>query len=116
MRWLIYMILVLPAVAHAEVMDKEFALSTVLLWTLLGALMIFWSARFKPLALVGTIPIVFGFFALHLPELLDPYVGPAIRSEAGPLYVIASWTGPMLILGALILGRAMRPRHAKPDI
>jgi hypothetical protein len=116
MRLLICLFPFLPAIAYAEVLDKEFSFSTVLLWTALGVLVVFFSARFKPVVLAAAMPVLVGFFALHLPELLDPQVGNAIRSEAGPLYILLSWVGPALICGALIMGLILRSRHAKSEI
>ena len=112
----LYLLALLPAIAHAEVMDKEFPFSTVLIWTLVGAVAVFCSARFKPLMLAAAIPILGTFFTAHVSELLDPYVGPAIYAEAGTFYVLVSWAGPVIVCGALICGLTLRSHRAKADI
>ena len=114
-RLLLSLVLLSPSAVYAEVMDKEFSFWTVLLWTVLGVLAVFCSARYKPLVLAGVAPILIGFFALHLPELVDPSVAPAIRSEAGLLYVLISWTASVLLCGALIAGLILRGRRARSD-
>src|SRR4051812_47171164 len=108
MRLCFLMIAWLPSVAYAEVMDKEFAFSTVALWTFAGAAVVLWSARFKPWVLAVVLPAVVGFFSVHLPELADPHVGPAIRAEAGSMYVFVSWAAPVLIVAALGVGMRWR--------
>jgi hypothetical protein len=45
---------------------------------------------------------------MHLSELLDPHVGPAVLREAGPLYVGISWAFPFVVIVALIAGLRLR--------
>ena len=106
----------IPALASAEVMDKEFALPVVAGVGLIAVVMAFAAARWLPWALVVVVPAVAYAFALHLSELVDPYVGPAILREAGPLYVGVSWTLPILAVVAVIVGIAMRRARANAAI
>jgi hypothetical protein len=66
--------------------------------------------------LAAAIPVLIGFFALHLMELTDSQVAKAIYAEAGTTYIVVSWAGPLVICAALIAGLVLRSRHAKSDI
>jgi len=105
--------LLLPTWAQAEVLDKEFSFSTLIAVAVIGAIVAFWVARRRPWLLVGLLPAVGIFFAAHLSELVDPFVGPAMALEGGRAYVIASWTSPLLIVAAVVAGYVLRVHHAK---
>nr|WP_315490794.1 hypothetical protein [uncultured Rhodoferax sp.] len=105
--------LLLPIWARAEVLDKGFSLPTLLAVAVVAAIVVFWVARRQPLALAGLLPIVGMFFGLHLSELVDPFVGPAMALEGGKTYVIASWGSPLLVVAAAVVGYVLRARHAK---
>ena len=109
-------ILLLPSVAFAEVMDKEFSLGTVGAGVFLCTLFVFVAARYRPAALVVALPIAAWFFLMQLSEITDRWVGPTISSEAGHLYVWLSWSGPVFSLFALCLGlwRRNRVLRARP--
>ena len=109
---LISMLLLSPVVS-AEVMDKEFAYSTVLAWGVLGTIVSFAASRWAPWFLVLAAPVIAAFFIAHLSELADPHVGPAILQEAGLAYVVMSWAFPVLIVVAVIFGLAVRHRVRK---
>jgi hypothetical protein len=113
-RTLFLATLLLPTWARAEVLDKEFSLPTLLTVAVVAAIVAFRVARQQPWALAGLLPIVGTFFWLHLSELLDPFVGPAMVLEGGQTYVIASWGSPLLVVGAAVIGLVLRVRHAKP--
>lgn len=104
---------VFPTWARAEVLDKEFSFATLLAVAGVGAIVAFWVSRRQPWALAGLLPLVGIFFGLHLSELLDPSVGPAMALEGGLAYVIASWGGPLLIAFAAVVGYVLRARHVK---
>ena len=110
---IILLIALFPVLGHAEVMDKEFSLFTVIFWGLLGALLVFLAARLKPWLLLVLLPVVGSFFYLQLTELMDPYVGPAIATEAGRLYIFISWAAPVLVLVTGIAGFVWRRRNVK---
>lgn len=114
MRALLAIFLALvPTLGHAEVMDKEFSLSAVLLWGFIGGVLVFLAARFKPLLLLILVPVIGLFFFGHLSELMDPYVGPAMAAEAGQFYVLISWAAPVLVLVGGGLGFVLRHRNVK---
>ena len=104
-----------PVLGHAEVMDKEFSLVTVLLFGLIGALHVFLAARFKPLLLIVFLPAIGLFFFGQLSELMDPYVGPAMAAEAGQFYVFVSWAAPALVLVGGGVGLVRRRRNVKAN-
>ena len=99
---------VFPAPAWAEVMDKEFALPIVAAVGLVGAVAAFAAGRWMPWALTVVAPATAVFFFMHLSELLDPHVGPAVLREAGRLYVGISCAFPLLVIVALIAGLRLR--------
>ena len=105
-----------PGIACAEVMDKEFSLSALVFWALLGPTITFLAARYRPRLLVATVPVLAAFFSLHLTELNDPFVGPAMRSEASAGYLLLSWAGPVLVLGCGLAGVFLRRRNARAGI
>jgi hypothetical protein len=109
----VILLALLPILGHAEVMDKEFSLVTVLLWGLIGALLVFLSARLKPLLLFVLLPAIALFFFGHLSELINPYVGPAMASEAGQFYVFISWVAPAVVLVSGGVGFAIRRCNVK---
>jgi hypothetical protein len=102
--------LLLPlALGRAEVMDKEPSLTLVLGVVIAGAVGAFFASRYRPW-LLGVVLLVVGvFFAGQYAELLDPAVGPAIRREAGILYVLMSWSG--LFIAGAVIGLLIRRRH-----
>jgi hypothetical protein len=110
---IILFIALLPVFGHAEVMDKEFSLSTVIFWGLFGGLLAFFVARFKPWLLLVLLPVVGSFFYLQLTEIMDPYVGPAIASEAGRSYIFISWVAPVFVFVSGSAGLVWRRRNVK---
>lgn len=94
-------------------MDKEFSLFTVVIWGLLGGLLAFFAARLKPWLLLALLPVVGSFFYLHLSELMDPYVGPAIATEAGRFYIFLSWAAPVFVLVSGSAGFVWKHRNVK---
>ena len=73
------------------VMDKEWPLSFVLAGFLGVGVIGFLVCRKWPLAAALFFPLLsYGGLRQGL-ELADPYVGPAMRAEAGVSYVILSW-------------------------
>ena len=114
MRQLLFIaILLAPAFAGAEVLDKEFSLSTVAGVASLSSVGAFWAARRCPWALAILLPITGIFFWLHLSEFLDPFIGPAMEAEGGVDYLIASWLAPLVVTVAAAFGSVLRFRSAK---
>jgi len=102
-----------PVAARAEVLDKEFSLWVVACWAVASAIGSFLAALHRPSLLALVVPVFGGFFVAHLSELLDPFVGPAIVAEGGLPYVLASWSGPALLVAGCALGFAARVRRGK---
>lgn len=105
--------LLLPTWARAEVLDKEFSLPMLLAMAVVAAIVAFQVARRLPWVLAGLVPIVGLFFGLHLSELLDPFVGPAMALEGGQTYVVVSWVSPLFVVAAAVIGFVLRVRRAK---
>jgi hypothetical protein len=99
-----------PAVARAEVMDKEPSLLAVWVVTLLVTSVCFVLARFRPWLLVLAIPVTALLSVSNLSEVTDSLVGPAIQREAGFAYVASSWASPILALVGLFAGLWLRKR------
>ena len=75
----------------------------------------FFVARFKPLLLFIFLPVVGLFFFTHFSELVDPYIGPAMATDAGRFYVFSSWAAPVLVLIGGGLGCVLRRRNVKAN-
>ena len=91
-----------PALASAEVMDKEPTLLS--LWSsalLLGVVGFFAWRRNVNLGAIATLAAAVRVWGFHF-ELTDPHVGSAIRQEAGHGYVLQAYAG-MLTCAALHL-------------
>jgi len=96
----------------AEVMDKEPSLPFVLALFLGIAVMGYLLTRYRrwllPIPLLAA-----GFFAWgQVGELQDPFVGPAIRAEAGMSYVILSYAVMLCAIALPIVGAAHRRRRS----
>lgn len=103
----------IPIHVHAEVMDKQQPLLAIVLWGLLGALCVFLTARFKPWLLLVLGPVVGALMYLQISALMDPYVGPAITTEAGLLYVVVSCATPVLVFVGGCAGFVWRCRKVR---
>jgi len=106
----LFAMLLVPSLASAEVMDKEFGLLAVLGWALLGGVATFCAARWLPWALAIALPPIALFFASQFSELLDPHIGPAMLQEAGQNYVVISWLSSLVVIAALTYGLLVRCR------
>ena len=99
--------------AQAEVMDKEPSLYEIFAWAIIGGGLGFVAWRFRWwLGLVATVFIVPYFIALHR-ELRDPFAGPAIRAEAGLVYVWGAHVATVLFVAAHILGSGLWLRRRR---
>jgi len=106
-------LIVAPAIASAEVMDKEAGFPELILDGAFGVLGAYFAARYRPWFLLALLLYPGLFFMAHLMELLDPSVGPAIRIEVGSLYWLywgLSWFAPAATLVAGLLGYVARRR------
>jgi len=110
-----FFLLLLPAAAHAEVMDKEFSAAIVWAWAIAPAAIAFFAGRYRAWLLLLAVPPPVAFYVAQLLEVTDRSVGPAIAHEAGPLYVFASWAGPFALVLGVLLGLAVRRRPGPPN-
>jgi hypothetical protein len=85
-------------------MDKEPALATVWILGVLGGLAGLLALRVRWWLLIVTLPLPFLFFLAMLAEVSSPDVGPAIRAEAGNIYVVSVYAGSILVLVGHTLG------------
>jgi len=107
-----FVALVFPALASAEVLDKEFSLQALLIANAVGAVLCYWTTRLRPGFLAVLLPLAALLFWVHVSELLDPHVGPAMATEGGMQYVAASWAAPAVFAVACILGFLKRARRS----
>ena len=73
-----------------EVMDKEPSLSTIWLMYVALGLCGFFLGRFRRWFIVAPAVLILVLAARQLSEWFDPFVGPAMRQEAGALYFVQS--------------------------
>ena len=94
----------LPAALLLEVMDKEPGAAALGLQALLLGTAGYFAGRYRPrwLALV----VGLARFALWswVSELRDPFVGPAMRREAGPTYIGVGYASFAAIVFASLAG------------
>jgi hypothetical protein len=91
-------------VAQAEVMDKEPTLLQTWALALVGGGLALGVARFRWWlgAIIGLLPAAY-FIGLWQ-EVHDPFVGPAIRLEAGASYVRSSALAAVVWIGLAAIG------------
>lgn len=101
--------------ALLEVMDKELPLQIVLAWTFIPSSLAFLAAWKRPWLLWIIAPISALFSFGQISELLDPFVGPAMRAEAGLSYLCLSWSSPFILATAIAVGFSLRrsPRMSR---
>src|ERR1700752_1224815 len=83
--------MILTAAIRVEVMDKEWPLWFVLLSLVGLGLVGMFVCRKWPATIVLVLALASLVGSRQLMELGDPYIGPAIRHEAGLLYVTLSY-------------------------
>ncbi len=113
-KWLVTfsLLLVSTCSVHAEVMDKEPSLGSVVLWGIIGSLVVILSVRFKPWLLLLSLPIPALYFLGLILEIKDPYVGPAILNEAGAIYIYSAYLLSALLIFSPFIGMIWR-KHNK---
>lgn len=111
MNRLYLLVFIVPAMARAEVMDKEASLGTLWIWAVVSSVVLFLAARFRPKLLLVAAPLPVLFFCGQLLEVMDPFVGSGILREAGPIYVASSWVAPVVALCGLVAGILARRRY-----
>jgi len=97
---------------YAEVMDKEPTITAIWAWALLGGALsvLAWRWRWWFGAIVSMV-VLSGTYGVYL-EISDPFVGPAIRKEAGQGYIgqfyFSALLGCVLQLFAVYSGMKVR--------
>lgn len=104
-------LLVLPAVARADVLDNAPSLVLLLAVVLVGTVGALLTARYRPALLAVVLAFVGLFFAMQYTQLLDPTVGPDLRAEAGAFYTFVSWSGLLFVVAGGAIGYWLRHRH-----
>ncbi len=98
-----------------EVMDKEWPLWQVLAVFLGLGLVGMLLCRKWPMTALVILPLIILLGIAHAEELNDPFVGEAIRREAGVRYVVLSYLAITGSLGLLALGTIQGwARHRRP--
>jgi hypothetical protein len=95
----VLLVMVVSRVAHAEVMDKEPTLLQTWAFSLIGGGLALGAARFRWWlgVIIGLLPAA--YFIDLWQEVRDPFVGPAIRHEAGASYVWFSAIAAVVWIG-----------------
>ena len=83
--------LLYPAAASAEVMDKEPSSTGMLLGAVLVVGASIALAKMKWWSSLAILPFSDAYAVAIMQEIHDPYVGPAIHSEAGLPYVLIAY-------------------------
>ena len=104
-------LLALPTTARAEVMDKAISLNGIVAFSAVACLASFIAARHRPLFLLLILPAAGLLLAGDLAQTTDPYVGPAIRAEAGQFRVLIPWLAAASIILVTAGGLWLRRRR-----
>jgi hypothetical protein len=115
MKNIALLLLLHPATASAEVMDKVGSLSLVWSWGIGLAVAGFFAARYRPWLLVMVFLLLLVFFGALLSDITSTDIGPAIRNEAGLFYIASAWAFPFLVVITSALGALFRRRAAQPS-
>jgi hypothetical protein len=96
--------------AWAEVMDKEPSVGCIWLIGLLSGCLGLLSARYCAWLVVGTLLLGSLLLGGVFSEIYDPYVGQAIRQEAGNAYILSAYGALGLALTLHLAGFRWRNR------
>jgi hypothetical protein len=94
-----------------EVMDKEFPLWLVLVFSAVAGTLGFLLSRWKPWTTMLALLFAAFFAGKQVEELIDPFVGPAIRQEEGLGYVVLSWLAIAFMILSPLLGAVIGLRR-----
>ena len=101
----IYLLLVLlPLPALAEVSDKVASIPQLWLTGVLGGVVAFLASRYRVALGVILLPVSLFLIFVGLEPVRDPYVGPAVVSEQGQIYVVAVYVSAILLLALHLAG------------
>lgn len=89
-------------------MDNAPSLAMLLAVVIVGTIAAFLTSRYRPLLLVVVLAFVSVFFAIQYAQLLDPVIGPEVRTEAGTFYIFVSWSGLVFVFAGGVVGVVVR--------
>jgi hypothetical protein len=108
--------IVVASPAWAEVMDKEPSVGAIwgigLLFGCIGLL----AVRYYPWSGMGTLLLSSVAFGEIFTEIYDPYIGPAIRHEAGNAYILSAYGAVGLVVTLHLAGFLWRGRNRKGSV
>ncbi|NML26350.1 hypothetical protein [Zoogloea dura] len=109
------LLMLLPAIAGAEVMDKVGTLSLVWSWGVGLTAAGYMAGRYRPWLLVGVFLLLLVLFGALISDVTSADIGPTIQSEAGSFYIGSVWTFPFLVALSAALGTWFRRQAAHPE-
>ncbi len=115
MRDIGLLLMLLPAIAGAEVMDKVGTLSLVWSWGMGLTAAGYMAGRYRPRLLIGVLLLLLVVFGALISDVTSADIGPAIQSEAGSFYIGSIWTFPFLVAISAALGTWFRRQAAPPE-
>lgn len=110
------LLMLLPAIAGAEVMDNVGSLSLVWSWGVGLTAAGYMAGRYRPWLLVGVFLLLLVFFGALISDVTSTDIGPAIQNEAGSFYIGSVWTFPFLVVISAALGARSRRQAAHPEL
>ena len=105
------LLVTLPLTAQAEVTDKVVAINGIVSFSAVACLASFIAARYRPLFLLLVLPAAGLLIAGDMAQTLDPYVGPALRAEAGQFRLLMPWLAAASVILATAGGFWLRRRR-----
>jgi len=102
------LVLLLTFSAQAEVMDKEPSIELNFTWGIVGAIVVFICARYKPWTLLGSFTLTSFYFYSLISEIQDPHVGSQMLREAGEYYINSAYFLSALPIVSLFIGLYLR--------
>lgn len=106
--WILALLLGLDT-ANAEVMDKELPLTAIWANLTVCSCLTFMAGYRSLWFLLITLPFL-AISLWQLQEILDPFVGPAIQNEAGPVYLLSSYAQGVVPIGFFLVGYWLKQR------
>ena len=99
---------ILSTPTAAEVMDKEMSISSIWMWSFVGSIFGFFLTKYR--LWVGVINLLLFCTILYSPisEWHDPFVGPAIATEAGKNYGMKAYAAICFLILSHLAGWAIK--------
>ena len=103
-RLTLLLLALLPVPALAEVSDKVASIPQLWLTGAFAGVVAFLASRYRVALGAILLPVSAFFVFAGLEPIRDPYVGPAIISEQGPIYVVAVYGSTIILLALHVAG------------